>query len=130
MTVRPEASAYRLNGNGLSFVWTGDGKPDELTANYAKGAAVFVKWWSTVPRFGRLSSGRRRRLAPSRSIAPTGAGYLTNQVNPRLGMTTHFSFDLELLGKAMAEVRMHLKACSPWVLIIPWSTHQGCHLDP
>lgn len=26
------ASAYRLDWNGLSFVWTGDGKPDQLTA--------------------------------------------------------------------------------------------------
>lgn len=36
------ASAYRLDWNGLSFVWTGDGKPDELTAKYAKGADVFI----------------------------------------------------------------------------------------
>ena len=31
------ASAYRLDWNGLSFVWTGDGKPDALTATLAKG---------------------------------------------------------------------------------------------
>lgn len=36
------ASAYRLDWNGLSFVWTGDGKPDQLTAKYAKGVDVFV----------------------------------------------------------------------------------------
>ena len=36
------ASAYRLDWNGLSFVWTGDGRPDELTAKYAAGADVFV----------------------------------------------------------------------------------------
>jgi ribonuclease Z len=36
------ASAYRLDWNGLSFVWTGDGRPDELTAKYAKGVDVFV----------------------------------------------------------------------------------------
>ena len=36
------ASAYRLDWNGLSFVWTGDGKPDKLTAKYAEGCDVFV----------------------------------------------------------------------------------------
>ena len=37
------ASAYRLDWKGLSFVFTGDGKPDMLTAKYAKGADVFVR---------------------------------------------------------------------------------------
>jgi ribonuclease BN (tRNA processing enzyme) len=38
------ASAYRLDWEeaGLSFVWTGDGRPDELSALYGKGADVFV----------------------------------------------------------------------------------------
>ena len=36
------ASAYRLDWNGLSFVWTGDGRPDELTAEFAQGVDVFV----------------------------------------------------------------------------------------
>ena len=36
------ASAYRLEWNGLSFVWTGDGRPDELTLKYAKGVDVFI----------------------------------------------------------------------------------------
>jgi len=31
------ASVYRLEWNGLSFVWTGDGRPDELTAKLGKG---------------------------------------------------------------------------------------------
>ena len=34
------ATAYRLDWNGLSFVWTGDGRPDELTTKYSKGANV------------------------------------------------------------------------------------------
>ena len=36
------ASAYRLDWNGLSFVWTGDGRPDELSLELAKGVDVFV----------------------------------------------------------------------------------------
>ena len=42
--VKDGASAYRLDWEdaGLSFVWTGDGRPDELSAEYGKGADVFV----------------------------------------------------------------------------------------
>jgi ribonuclease Z len=36
------ASAYRLEWNGLSFVWTGDGRPDANTAKFSKGVDVFV----------------------------------------------------------------------------------------
>jgi|SRR5208337_1497499 len=48
------ASAYRLEWNGLSFVWTGDGRPDELTAKYAKGADVFVS--EIQPDLGVMTS--------------------------------------------------------------------------
>ena len=42
--VKDGASAYRLDWEdaGLSFVWTGDGLPDELSAKFGKGADVFV----------------------------------------------------------------------------------------
>jgi ribonuclease BN (tRNA processing enzyme) len=36
------ATGYRLDWNGLSFVWTGDGRPDELSVKYGAGADVFV----------------------------------------------------------------------------------------
>ena len=36
------ASGYRLDWNGLCFVWTGDGRPSKLDAKYAKGCDVYV----------------------------------------------------------------------------------------
>ena len=36
------ASAYRLDWNGLSFVWTGDGRPEERSIEFSKGVDVFV----------------------------------------------------------------------------------------
>ncbi|WP_010443504.1 hypothetical protein [Ruegeria conchae] len=36
------AVGYRLDWNGLSFVWTGDGRPDELSPKYGEGVDVFV----------------------------------------------------------------------------------------
>jgi len=108
------ASACRLDWNDLSFVWTGDGKPDELTAKYAKGADVFItEMVVDNPVLWLLKQGAPEQLGAftidSAHSAGYGVGYLTNLVNPRLGMTTHFSFDRELLGGAIAEVRTHYK---------------------
>jgi hypothetical protein len=38
-----------------------------------------------------------------------GVGYLTNPSATPLGMTTHFSYDTELLGETIAEVRTRYK---------------------
>ena len=36
-------------------------------------------------------------------------GYLSNLIQPRLAMATHVSFDRELIGEMMADVRTHYK---------------------
>lgn len=36
------ASAYRLDWNGLSVGWTGDGRPDMLDVEFAEGADVYI----------------------------------------------------------------------------------------
>jgi ribonuclease Z len=108
------ASAYRLDWNGLSFVWTGDGKPDQLTAKYAKGVDVFVT---------EMAVDMINLWALKQSVSPfIGAytidnyhtvhyavGYLANLIQPRLAMATHLSFDRELIGEMMAGVRLHYK---------------------
>ncbi len=108
------ASAYRLDWNGLSFVWTGDGRPDQLTAKYAKGCDVFVtemavdivNLWSlkqgVPPLFGALTIDIHH-------TPHYGFGYLANQVGPRLAVASHVSFDRELIGEMTAGVRMHYK---------------------
>ncbi len=108
------ASAYRLDWKGLSFVWTGDGKPDELTAKYAKGADVFVSEMAVDnPALWALKQGIPMEIGAftidSAHTPGYGVGYLAQQVTPRLAMTTHFSYDQELIGEAMAEVRTHYK---------------------
>lgn len=108
------ASAYRLDWNGLSFVWTGDGKPDKLTAQYAKGVDVFVT---------EMAVDNVSLWALKQGVSPFigaftldnfhtthyAAGYLANLIQPRLAMACHFSFDRELIGEMMAGVRMHYK---------------------
>ena len=108
------ASAYRLDWNGLSFVWTGDGKPDRLTAQYAKGVDLFVS---------EMAVDMVRLWALKQGVAPfIGAwtldnyhtthyafGYLANLVQPRLAMATHVSYDRELVGEMVAGVRTHYR---------------------
>ncbi len=106
------ASAYRLDWNGLSFVWTGDGKPDKLTAQYAKGADVFVTEMAVdIVRLWALKQGVSPFIGAftldNFHTTHYAFGYLANLVQPRLAMATHISFDRELVGEMMAGVRMH-----------------------
>ena len=108
------ASAYRLDWNGLSFVWTGDGRPDELTAKLAKGVDVFVT--ETQPDLGNLSTLKFGMPAMMTNVtidqAHTphyGTGYLIEQVQPRLGMVTHVGYDEMEVPEILAGIRVHYK---------------------
>ena len=108
------ASAYRLDWKGLSFVWTGDGKPDDRTIKYAKGVDVFVT--EMQPDLGNLTTLKFGTPAIMTNVTIDGAhtphyglGYLINQVQPRLGMATHLSYDELELPEYMAAIRMHYK---------------------
>ncbi|EME63615.1 MULTISPECIES: guanitoxin biosynthesis MBL fold metallo-hydrolase GntH [Rhodococcus] len=108
------ASAYRLDWNGLSFVWTGDGKPDRLTAEYAQGVDVFVTEMAVdLVNLWALKQGVSPVMAAltldNFHTSHYGAGYLANLVRPRLAMATHVSYDRELVGEMLAGVRLHYK---------------------
>lgn len=108
------ASAFRLDWNGLSFVFTGDGKPDRLTAKYGRGADVFVSEMAVdIINLWAMKQGLAPMMgAVTLDIHHTthyGFGYLANLVQPRLAMATHLSFDRELLNEMSAGVRMHYK---------------------
>ena len=106
------ASAYRLDWNGLSFVWTGDGRPDELTAEFAKGVDVFVT--EVQPDLAKLQQ-LKMGLPPvitnntidTAHTVHYAVGYLTKQVNPRLAMVTHTAYDEDLLPEILAGIRVH-----------------------
>ncbi len=87
--VKDGASAYRLDWNGLSFVWTGDGRPDDLTAKYAKGVDVFVtETQPDLARINQLKYGLPEFLfnytVDIHHTLTYAAGYLIKQVNPRV----------------------------------------------
>jgi ribonuclease Z len=108
------ASAYRLDWKGLSFVWTGDGRPDELTAKFAKGADVFVS--ELQPDLGQLQQVKMgvpavlvNSVVDASHTVHYAVGYLMNQIQPRLGMVTHMNYDEDLLPEILAGIRTHYK---------------------
>lgn len=106
------ASAYRLDWNGLSFVWTGDGQPDELTAKYAKGCDVFVT--ESQNDLGGLVSQKMgvppiffNYVIDTHHTPHYAVGYLMKQVQPRIGMVTHVISEPGLENELSAGVRAH-----------------------
>ena len=113
--VKDGASAYRLDWEeaGLSFVWTGDGRPDELSAKYGKGADVFVSEGTIdSPALSALKLGTPAELWEyTIDIYHTmyyAAGYLFKQVQPRMAAICHFEWSGDqLAAESVAEVRSH-----------------------
>jgi ribonuclease BN (tRNA processing enzyme) len=106
------ATAYRLDWNGLSFVWTGDGRPDELTTKYSKGVDVFVTECQTDTariinqKYG-LPPWLYNYTVDTHHTPHYAVGYMMNEVSPRLGMVTHIEYEEDLLNEVSAGVRAH-----------------------
>ncbi|MCL7976966.1 MAG: MBL fold metallo-hydrolase [marine benthic group bacterium] len=108
------ASGYRLDWNGLCFVWTGDGRPSKLDEQYAKGCDVYVT--EMQPELVEISSGVQgvppflgRYTIDTHHTPGYAAGYLANRVQPRLFMVTHMPFDPYVNEESVAEIREHWK---------------------
>ena len=108
------ASGYRLDWNGLSFVWTGDGRPSKLDLKYAAGADIYVT--ECQAELMAISSGVQgvppflgRYTVDTHHTPAYAAGYLANEIKPRMFMTTHMSFDPYLNEETVAEIRYHWK---------------------
>lgn len=108
------ASAYRLDWNGLSFAFTGDGRPNGLTLKYAKGVDLLVteiqpevvgiaaQTMGVMPFMARATMDMAHNPAYA-------AGYLYNETKPRLAMGTHVLHDTWSEAEILAEVRHHWK---------------------
>jgi ribonuclease Z len=113
--VKDGASAYRLDWEeaGLSFVWTGDGRPDVLSAEYGQGADVFVSEGTIdTPFLTGLKVGAPAELWEyTIDIYHTlyyASGYLFNEVQPRMAVINHYeSGGPALHSESVAEVRAH-----------------------
>ncbi len=113
--VKDGASAYRLDWEeaGLSFVWTGDGRPDELSVEFGKGADVFVSEGTIdTPALSALKVGSPAELWEyTIDIYHTmyyAAGYMFKQAQPRMAAICHFEWSGDqLAAESIAEVRSH-----------------------
>jgi ribonuclease BN (tRNA processing enzyme) len=108
------ASGYRLDWNGLCFVWTGDGRPNKLDIEYAKGCDVYVTEMQV--ELMSISSGVQgvppflgRYTIDTHHTVGYGAGYMASKIEPRLLMTTHQAFDPYQNEEATAQIRHHWK---------------------
>jgi ribonuclease Z len=106
------AVGYRLDWNGLSFVWTGDGRPDELTAKYAKGVDVFVtEMQMDLAALMSLKMGYPpaiyNLIIDTSHTTHFAAGYMFKEVNPRIGMLTHLEYEPSMINEMSAGIRTH-----------------------
>jgi ribonuclease Z len=108
------ASAYRLDWNGMCVAFTGDGRPNSLTEKYAKGCDLLIT--EVQVELMAISSGVNGVLpVMGRMTVDTAhnpgyaAGYLYNQVKPRLAMTTHMSYDSYSNPELFAQIRENWK---------------------
>ncbi|MFA1627683.1 guanitoxin biosynthesis MBL fold metallo-hydrolase GntH [Rhizobium mongolense] len=126
------ASAYRLDWNGLSFVWTGDGRPDERTLELAKGVDVFVT--EVQPDTANLQA--MKMGMPSVIMSTTidqahsphyAVGYMFDKIQPRLAMVTHTTYDEELIPEITAGIRVHYNGLfqfgAPDVVVVNVTKH-------
>ena len=105
-------SAYRLDWNGLSFVWTGDGRPDRLSIEYSKGVDVFVT--ETQNDLGRLMELKMgvpdwwyNYMIDTHHTPHYAAGYMFDQIQPRIAMLTHLEYEQDIVNEVTAGVREH-----------------------
>ncbi len=113
--VKDGASAYRLDWEdaGLSFVWTGDGRPDVLTAEYAKGADLFVTEGTIdTPLISSLKVGAPveiwEHIIDIYHTMYYASGYLFQQAQPRMAAVCHFEWSGDqLAAESIAEIRTH-----------------------
>jgi len=98
----------------MCFVWTGDGRPSKLDIKYAKGCDLYVT--EMQAELMEISSGVQgvppflgRYTVDTHHTPAYAAGYLANQIKPRMFMTTHMAFDPYQNEESVAEVREHWK---------------------
>jgi len=108
------ASGYRLDWNGLSFCFTGDTRPNTLDIEYCNGVDVMIT--ETQPEVIAISSQVQgvppfvgRYTVDTHHTPAYAAGYIFNQIRPRIAMATHMPFDPYINAETIAEVRVHWK---------------------
>jgi ribonuclease Z len=108
------ASAYRLDWDGPSFVWTGDGRPDELTIKYSNGVDLFVTE-AMMDNQGLISTkwGVDNEIVDyildTHHTPHYAAGFMMKQIKPRAGVITHCDESMTTVPELLNGIRTHWK---------------------
>lgn len=105
------AIGYRLDWNGLSMVWTGDGQPSYFTSDNAKGVDLFIS--ETAPSTERFAQATGLPLPVAKIIVayshtPAKAlGKMCQLADPSLAVTCHCPVDPQELQAFITGVASH-----------------------
>ena len=106
------SSSYKLEWKGYSIVIAGPGRPNSLTLKYAKGCDVFINDLqpelvsvdAKINGIFPIISRARMDMAHTPAYA---AGYMYNQIQPRLALGTGMQYDRLTYAEVLAEIRQH-----------------------
>ena len=101
--------SYRLDWNGLSFVFGGDTYPNKWFAKYAKNADVVVhECFITVPQLiekYKWSPETALQVGTQVHTAPEAAGKVFSIVKPRMAIAYHFFNDWDTVNDIYSRLR-------------------------
>ena len=94
------AMGYRLEWNGLTFVYTADSEPSYFEAEQAKGADVFIH--EIMPSAEEFAEKNHMPVPNAQNVmnqhtSPADLGRIFDISKPRLGVGMHFAMDDELI---------------------------------
>jgi ribonuclease Z len=105
--------SYRLDWNGLSFVYSGDTTPSQFFIDNAQGADVVVhETFNTVEQLMERSGydeKSARAIGTFIHSAPEEAAVVLKEVAPRLAVIFHFFNDFDTAPEIQEKVRQHYK---------------------
>jgi ribonuclease Z len=105
------AISYRMDWNGLSFVWTGDTQPNHFVVENAKGVDLLIH--ETAPTTERYSQAtglpaELAKIVVANSHTPAKAlGKILQLTKPSLGVTCHSPIDPQELQDFYNGVATH-----------------------
>ncbi len=101
--------SYRLDWNGLSFVFGGDTYPNKWFAKYAKNADVVVhECFITVPQLiekYKWSPETALQVGTQVHSAPEATGKVFSIVKPRMAIAYHFFNDWDTVNDIYSRIR-------------------------
>ncbi len=103
--------SYRLEWNGLTFVFSGDTTPSRFFVENAQGADLLIhECFNTVTQLIERSGYDERtahKVGTMVHTAPEEAGQVLALVKPRLGVVYHFFNDFDTSTEIEREIRRH-----------------------